>query len=202
MAERDSACLCKPSSGATRRGSASWPTAGSATCLRKKRASSRERLNFLSRHINQPPHRQVRTVQRGHGLPRRDRRHVVGHPGQGPAAVAESRFRTSGGTKRADRPADDYRTLEDPGGPSPSSPSTGDELDLAGFIRGRLDPDASDLYSDTHREVDGLLLAQVLEYTEGNQHRAARLLGISRQTLRLRLGDLGLHVRRRVEDDR
>jgi two-component system nitrogen regulation response regulator GlnG len=72
---------------------------------------------------------------------------------------------------------------------------------MEGFIRGRLGPEASDLYSETHREVDRLLLTRVLEYTEGNQHRAARLLGIARQTLRLKLRDLGLHVTRSVEAD-
>ena len=91
--------------------------------------------------------------------------------------------------------------LGDPGAPPPSTPPAGEELDLEGFIRGRLGPDASDLYSETHREVDRLLLTQVLEYTEGNQHRAARLLGIARQTLRLKLRDLGLHVTRSVEAD-
>jgi two-component system nitrogen regulation response regulator GlnG len=91
--------------------------------------------------------------------------------------------------------------LGEPGGPSPSFAPTEEELDLEGFIRGRLGPDASDLYSETHRQVDRLLLTQVLEYTEGNQHRAARLLGIARQTLRLKLRDLGLHVTRSVEAD-
>jgi two-component system nitrogen regulation response regulator GlnG len=44
-------------------------------------------------------------------------------------------------------------------------------------------------------------VTQVLEYTEGNQHRAARLLGIARQTLRLKLRDLGLRATRSVEAD-
>jgi two-component system nitrogen regulation response regulator GlnG len=91
--------------------------------------------------------------------------------------------------------------LGDPGRPSPSSPAAEEELDLEGFIRERLGPDAGDLYSQTHREVDRLLLMQVLEYTEGNRHRAARLLGIARQTLRLKLRDLGLHVTRSIEAD-
>ena len=67
------------------------------------------------------------------------------------------------------------------------------------FIRRRLGPDARDLYAETHRRADRLLLTQVLEYAEGNQHRAARLLGIARQTLRLKLRELGLHVARSVE---
>jgi two-component system nitrogen regulation response regulator GlnG len=92
-------------------------------------------------------------------------------------------------------------TLDDAEGLSLSSRRAGEELDLKGFIRGRLEPAASKLYSETHREVDRLLLTSVLEYTEGNQHRAARLLGIARQTLRLKLRDLGLHLKRSVETD-
>jgi DNA-binding protein Fis len=76
---------------------------------------------------------------------------------------------------------------------------------LEAFIRGRLGPDASELYAETHGQVDRLLLPLVLEYTRGSQHQAARLLGIARQTLRLKLQTLGLHVTRSVEagdDDR
>ena len=58
-------------------------------------------------------------------------------------------------------------------------------------IRHRLDPDSHDLYAETHRELDRLLLPRVLEYTSGNQHRAARHLGIARQTLRAKLNLLG-----------
>jgi two-component system nitrogen regulation response regulator GlnG len=64
--------------------------------------------------------------------------------------------------------------------------------ELEGYIRQRLGPDARDLYADAHRELDRVLLPRVLEYTRGNQHQAARLLGIARQTLRQKLRDLGL----------
>jgi two-component system nitrogen regulation response regulator GlnG len=74
-------------------------------------------------------------------------------------------------------------------------------LDLDAFLRQRLRPDAQDLYADTHRQVDRLLLPRVLEYTGGNQLQAARLLGIARQTLRMKLRDLGLHVAHSVEAD-
>jgi two-component system nitrogen regulation response regulator GlnG len=86
-------------------------------------------------------------------------------------------------------------------GPSTPAPSTtpAEALDLEAFIRRRLAPDASDLYAETHRQVDRLLFTLVLEYTHGSQHRAARLLGIARQTLRLKLRELGLHVLRSVE---
>jgi two-component system nitrogen regulation response regulator GlnG len=72
---------------------------------------------------------------------------------------------------------------------------------LEAFIRQRLTPEAQDLYADTHREVDRLFLPLVLEFTGGNQHQAARLLGIARQTLRQKLRDLGLHVTHSLEAD-
>jgi two-component system nitrogen regulation response regulator GlnG len=77
----------------------------------------------------------------------------------------------------------------------------GTGLDVEAFIRQRLGPDASDVYAETHRQVDRVLLPLVLEFTGGNQHQAARLLGIARQTLRQKLRDLGLHVTHAVEAD-
>jgi two-component system nitrogen regulation response regulator GlnG len=82
----------------------------------------------------------------------------------------------------------------------PAAPS-GADPGLETFIRQRLGPDASDLYAETHRWVDRLLLPCVLEYTRGNQYQAARLLGIARQTLRMKLRDLGLQITHAVETD-
>lgn len=76
-----------------------------------------------------------------------------------------------------------------------------DTLKLEAFIRQRLGPEARDLYAETHGHVDRLLLPLVLEYTRGSQNQAARLLGIARQTLRLKLRDLGLHVTHSVETE-
>ena len=63
-------------------------------------------------------------------------------------------------------------------------------------IRQRVASDVRDLYAETHRQVDRLLLPRVLEHTRGNLQQAALLLGIARQTLRLKLRDLGLSVAR------
>ena len=63
-------------------------------------------------------------------------------------------------------------------------------------IRQRVGADVRDLYAETHRQVDRLLLPRVLEQTRGNLQQAALLLGIARQTLRLKLRDLGLSVTR------
>ncbi len=72
---------------------------------------------------------------------------------------------------------------------------------LENAIRDRLKPDGSDLYTDAHRDLDRFLLPLVLDFTGGNQHQAARLLGIARQTLRSKLRDLGLYVTHSVESD-
>jgi DNA-binding NtrC family response regulator len=84
-------------------------------------------------------------------------------------------------------------------GPAPSAQPTSANLNLEAFIRQRLKPDSHDLYTEAHGQLDRFLLACVLEYTGGSQHKAARLLGIARQTLRLKLRDLGLHVTQSVE---
>jgi two-component system nitrogen regulation response regulator GlnG len=74
-------------------------------------------------------------------------------------------------------------------------------IDPEAFIRQRLGPDSRDLYAEFHQELDRLLLARVLEYTGGNQARAALLLGIARRTLRAKLQELGLHVMHSVGAD-
>ena len=72
-------------------------------------------------------------------------------------------------------------------------------FDLAGFVRQRLLPTTNDLMDQTYREVDRVLLTLALEYTHGNYTEAAKLLGISRQTMRVRLRALGLQVAHSVE---
>jgi len=74
-------------------------------------------------------------------------------------------------------------------------------FDLAGFIRERLLPTTNDLMDQTYREVDRVLLSLALEYTRGNYTEAAKLLGISRQTMRVRLRALGLQLTHSVESN-
>jgi two-component system nitrogen regulation response regulator GlnG len=69
-------------------------------------------------------------------------------------------------------------------------------------VRQRVGPGVRDLYAEAHRELDRLLLPAVLEHVGGSQHQAAFLLGIARQTLRLKLRDLGLlPVKAEAEED-
>jgi DNA-binding NtrC family response regulator len=79
--------------------------------------------------------------------------------------------------------------------------TTSATAEIEAFIRHRLQPDSGELYAEAHGELDRFLLACVLEYTSGSQHRAARLLGIARQTLRLKLKELGMRVTQSIEAD-
>ncbi|HQR07249.1 MAG TPA: sigma-54 dependent transcriptional regulator [Gemmatales bacterium] len=57
------------------------------------------------------------------------------------------------------------------------------------------------LLDEVHDVVDRLLLTKVLAHAGGQQTRAAALLGISRNTLRTRLQQLGLSLDKIVRDD-
>lgn len=52
--------------------------------------------------------------------------------------------------------------------------------------------DAQNLYEVTLRELEIPLFAEVLRHCDGNQSRAAAMLGIHRATLRKKLKDYGL----------
>jgi DNA-binding NtrC family response regulator len=72
------------------------------------------------------------------------------------------------------------------------------------YIRERLGANSIDLYAETHRLIDHILLPLVLEHSGGIQSRAAALLGIGRRTLRQRLCELGLttaHPADQAEED-
>jgi DNA-binding NtrC family response regulator len=77
---------------------------------------------------------------------------------------------------------------------SRASVSPGAAFDLGGLIGRSLTHYASEAYAEVHQEVDRLLLTRVLEYTKGNHRHAARLLGVARQTMRVKMRALGLHV--------
>ena len=84
---------------------------------------------------------------------------------------------------------------------SQQASSRKERLDLEDFITRRLSPEANGVYGDTHRRVDRILFTLALEYTRGNHRDAARLLGISRQTMRVKLRSLGLQVTHSVADE-
>jgi DNA-binding NtrC family response regulator len=62
------------------------------------------------------------------------------------------------------------------------------------FIRQRLESGSRDLDAEAQLLVDRVLLPAVLEFTDANQFQAAKILGLSRQTLRQRLRNIGRSV--------
>ncbi|MDF2692944.1 MAG: glnG 5 [Labilithrix sp.] len=74
-------------------------------------------------------------------------------------------------------------------------------IDVDSFVRERLADRSKDLYSETRQFVDRLLFTRVLEHTNGNYTAAAEVLGIARQTMRVKLRALGITVAHSVEQE-
>jgi two-component system nitrogen regulation response regulator GlnG len=75
-----------------------------------------------------------------------------------------------------------------------------DSGELAAFIRERLQAGSTDLHAEALTMLERVLLPEVLKHTGGNLSRAARILGITRPTLRTKLADAGLAIERSVTD--
>jgi two-component system nitrogen regulation response regulator GlnG len=78
-------------------------------------------------------------------------------------------------------------------------PGTEVDFSFEGFILQRIEEGSTALFAEAHQQLDRLLLRLVLRSTRGNQVQAARVLGISRQTLRARTRELGLSTGSGVE---
>jgi two-component system nitrogen regulation response regulator GlnG len=79
------------------------------------------------------------------------------------------------------------------------APETGAGADLEQFIDGQLEAGVENLYDETLRRMERLLLARVLQHTGGNQLQAAKILGIARGSLRAKLRELGITIARTVD---
>jgi DNA-binding NtrC family response regulator len=77
-------------------------------------------------------------------------------------------------------------------------------LDWNQFITERLATGSHNLYAECLSLMERQLLVRILERTEGNQLRAAELLGITRGSLRHKVRALGISIERSIsaEDDR
>jgi two-component system nitrogen regulation response regulator GlnG len=84
--------------------------------------------------------------------------------------------------------------LRVPTGPTPgmSGEAKEDDFSFGAFILRRLEEGTTTLSTEVHQRIDRILLRLTLHHTQGNQVQAARVLGISRQTLRARIRELGL----------
>jgi DNA-binding NtrC family response regulator len=78
---------------------------------------------------------------------------------------------------------------------APASPA----FDIRGSVQRAVQAGSNKVYEEVLHPVERFVLVEVLRYTGNNQSQAARILGITRQTLKNRLAALGLE--RAKEDD-
>ena len=85
--------------------------------------------------------------------------------------------------------------------PATAADSTISFESLRRLIEDRLRSGCDNLYQEAIQQLERILLTQVLKHTGGNQLRAAKLLGITRGSLRTKLRDLGIVISRIVVGD-
>lgn len=79
--------------------------------------------------------------------------------------------------------------------------TTGIPSDLAGFVNSRLAAGTQDLYAETLEQMERYLMTRVLQFSEGNQTKAAQLLGITRGKVRDRVKQFGISLDKKVSLD-
>jgi two-component system nitrogen regulation response regulator GlnG len=79
--------------------------------------------------------------------------------------------------------------------------SAAEALDLYALIEDLLRRGETDLHAKVIRDVERILLTQVLRQTHGHQAQASDLLGLNRTTLRNKLRDLGLTLDKIVMEE-
>jgi two-component system nitrogen regulation response regulator GlnG len=83
----------------------------------------------------------------------------------------------------------------------PSSAAGDDFASLGALVDEHLQSGSENLYEETLRRMERSLLTRVLQHTGGNQLQAARILGITRGSLRTKLRDLGITISRTVSGE-
>jgi two-component system nitrogen regulation response regulator GlnG len=89
----------------------------------------------------------------------------------------------------------------DPGVNSGPLASGGPAAPLLQFIEDRLRAGSENLYEEALHRTERVLLTRVLQHTGGNQLQAAKILGITRGSLRTKIRELGIAITRTVADE-
>ena len=79
-----------------------------------------------------------------------------------------------------------------------SKDKTGLPYDLKSFVQQRLDAESSNLYAETLEMMERYLLSRILTLAEGNQSETARVLGITRGSLRHKIRSLGISIESKI----
>ena len=102
-------------------------------------------------------------------------------------------LRSGGGVISPDCLPTDFHTLS-------RTPPTGSDAgeQLSAFVASRIQSGSESLYDEAVARLEKDLLVLILRETEGNQVQAARLLGITRTTLRNKIRQFGLSIKRDI----
>jgi DNA-binding protein Fis len=79
----------------------------------------------------------------------------------------------------------------------PTSPSGTFNWDE--FVRGLIGANTNQVYAESLERMEREVLVRVLRHTSGNQVQAARILGITRGSLRYKIRSLGINITRSVD---
>jgi two-component system nitrogen regulation response regulator GlnG len=88
-----------------------------------------------------------------------------------------------------------------PGQEAGQAPGAEADFSFEAFIQRRLEEGSTSISAEAHQHLDRLLLRLALRHTSGNQCQAARMLGISRQTLRAKTRELGVPISGAAPDE-
>lgn len=87
--------------------------------------------------------------------------------------------------------------------PDSSNLSLSEEVEKAitDFVHSQIQNQSDELYADTLRLMEKSLITEVLSETEGNQSKAAEILGITRGSLRNKIRSLGIVIEQSVSTE-
>jgi two-component system nitrogen regulation response regulator GlnG len=85
--------------------------------------------------------------------------------------------------------------------PAAAAVGTAGAFDWDEFVGGRIAAGSEELYAESLERMEREVLVRVLRHTEGNQLQAARILGITRGSLRTKIRALGISIARSVWSD-
>jgi two-component system response regulator AtoC len=88
-----------------------------------------------------------------------------------------------------------------PLGGTPDATPTAGAFDWDAFVADRIAAGTADLYAETLAVMERELLVRVLKHTGGNQLQAAKILGITRGSLRTKIRALGIRIGQAVWSD-
>src|SRR5206468_10289479 len=91
--------------------------------------------------------------------------------------------------------------LPAPSSQGPAATTSSEAFDWQTFVAARIAAGSENLYAEAIERLEREVLVRVLQHTGGNQVQAARILGITRGSLRTKIRALGIILGRTVWSD-